>query len=106
SSFRLEFFANAACDTNGFGEGQIFLGFTNVTTDASGNAAFAVAFTNVSRSIFTATATDTNNNASEFSACATVAAPCTITCPANLTVTNAPDQCGAIVTYPAPLTSG
>jgi hypothetical protein len=31
---------------------------------------------------------------------------CTLTCPANITVSNDPNQCGAVVTYPAPTTSG
>jgi hypothetical protein len=31
---------------------------------------------------------------------------CTITCPADITVASAPDQCGAIVTYPDPTTGG
>ncbi len=31
---------------------------------------------------------------------------CTLTCPANVTVSNAANQCGANVTYPAPTTSG
>ncbi len=33
-------------------------------------------------------------------------ASCTLTCPANLTVSNDPDQCGALVNYPAPTSSG
>jgi hypothetical protein len=33
-------------------------------------------------------------------------APCTITCPANQTQQNDPNQCGAVVTYPAPTTVG
>ena len=33
-------------------------------------------------------------------------APCTIICPANITVSNDPNQCGAVVTYPAPSTTG
>ncbi len=33
-------------------------------------------------------------------------AVCSITCPANITVGNAPNQCGAVVTYPAPSLSG
>ncbi|MFZ9388811.1 MAG: HYR domain-containing protein, partial [Chitinophagaceae bacterium] len=33
-------------------------------------------------------------------------AVCTITCPANVTVNATPGQCGAIVTYPAAVTSG
>jgi len=32
--------------------------------------------------------------------------PCTLTCPANITVSNTPGQCGAVVNYPAPTTSG
>jgi len=31
---------------------------------------------------------------------------CTLTCPANITVSNAANQCGAVVNYPAPTTSG
>jgi subtilisin-like proprotein convertase family protein len=34
------------------------------------------------------------------------AAACTLTCPANITVSNDPNQCGAVVTYPPPTTSG
>src|SRR5688500_12667921 len=37
---------------------------------------------------------------------APVAAQCTITCPANITTSNAPNQCGAVVNYPAPSTTG
>jgi hypothetical protein len=33
-------------------------------------------------------------------------AQCTITCPANITISNDPNQCGAVVTYPAPTTTG
>ena len=31
---------------------------------------------------------------------------CTITCPANIIQSNDPNQCGAVVTYPAPTTTG
>jgi subtilisin-like proprotein convertase family protein len=31
---------------------------------------------------------------------------CFITCPANITVSNTPNQCGAVVNYPAPTTTG
>ncbi len=31
---------------------------------------------------------------------------CIITCPANITVSNNPNQCGAVVNYPAPTTTG
>lgn len=38
TSFRIEFFANDGADLSGNGEGQTYLGFVNVTTNASGNA--------------------------------------------------------------------
>ncbi len=38
--------------------------------------------------------------------CCTNGATCTLTCPANITVSNDPGQCGAVVNYPAPTTTG
>ena len=32
--------------------------------------------------------------------------PCTVTCPSNITVSNDPNQCGAVVNYPPPITLG
>lgn len=69
SAYRIEFFNNSTNDPTGFGEGQTYLGFTNVTTDGSGNVAFAFAHPAALtvNNYLTATATDTNNNTSEFS---------------------------------------
>ncbi|MGI8955297.1 MAG: hypothetical protein ACR2II_00045, partial [Chthoniobacterales bacterium] len=78
TQFPVEFFANAACDPSGFGEGQTFIGRINVTTNSSGNASFSVMLpTAVTGGNITATATDPAGNTSEFSACfaATAAAP-------------------------------
>jgi Calx-beta domain/Domain of unknown function (DUF4214) len=74
TQFRLEFFANASCDASGNGEGKTFLGSTNATTDSSCSASFSMVVPNASVTgpIITATATDPNNNTSEFSACAVV----------------------------------
>ena len=36
----------------------------------------------------------------------TSSAVCTLICPTNITVCNTPGQCGAVVTYPAPTTTG
>lgn len=76
ASFRIEFFASTACGPSGFGAGQTFLGAAAVTTDAAGNAII-----NVSLPVgvpagqqVTATATDPNNNTSEFSGCQPVVA--------------------------------
>ena len=72
TDFRLEFFSNGACDPSGYGEGESFLGFTDVTTDASGNTTFTVTFSTPAPvgGFITATATDPDNNTSEFSKCA------------------------------------
>jgi hypothetical protein len=92
SSYTIELFANAACDSLGNGEGQSFLGRAVVTTDGSGNGAFGTTITipvPVSQFI-TATATDSNNNTSEFSACLPVTAAATLTPTATQTATETP----------------
>ncbi|HLO49799.1 MAG TPA: S8 family serine peptidase, partial [Kamptonema sp.] len=80
TNLRVELFSNTVLDDSGgfgggvfggggYGEGEKFVGFQNVTTDSSGNATFAV---NLPLAVpvgqfVTATATDPNNNTSEFS---------------------------------------
>ncbi len=79
TSFTLEFFANSACDASGYGEGETPLGTAVVTTDGGGNAGFNVTFATVvpAGQFITATATNPNNNTSEFSQCVqVVAVPC------------------------------
>jgi hypothetical protein len=75
TTFRVEFFANSALDPTSFGEGEQFLGFTTVTTDASGNVSFTETIpTGVPvGQLITATVTDSDNNTSEFSAGVAVA---------------------------------
>ena len=77
TAYRLEFFSNTVCDPSGHGEGETFLGFTDVSTDGSGNVSFMVTFpTTVPVGQFiTATATDPDNNTSEFSLCLPVESP-------------------------------
>lgn len=77
-AYRLEFFANDACDPSGHGEGQRFLGFVHVPATASCTNAFSVTLPvgSLAGKSFTATAIDLSNNTSEFSACyGTVAGP-------------------------------
>lgn len=45
TDFHLEFYVNAACDLNGFGEAETLWGVHEVTTDAGGIASFSVALT-------------------------------------------------------------
>lgn len=71
TNFILEFFSNGLCDPSGFGEGEKYLGYAYVATDASCNANFEVTLpvTVAMGSFVTATATDPAGNTSEFSAC-------------------------------------
>ena len=76
-TYRIEFFSNSSVDPSGYGEGQTFLGYANVTTDSSGNAVISETLTvpvPVGQFV-TATATDPDNNTSEFSRTITVAEP-------------------------------
>lgn len=70
-SYRLEFFINTACDPSQHGEGEYYLGHTNVTTDATCSNVFTVTLPVAfpCGAFVTATATDTNGNTSEFSPC-------------------------------------
>ena len=100
TEFRLEFFSNTACDPSGHGEGETFIGFTDVTTDGSGNASFMVTFPIAvpAGQLITATATDPNGNTSEFSECEVVAA----------TGDTTPPRCEVIglnIAHPAPPTN-
>ncbi len=69
STYRIEFFANTVTHPSGFGEGEVYLGFTNVTTGVNGAAAYEVTFLGVlaTKPYLTATATDADGNTSIFS---------------------------------------
>jgi hypothetical protein len=68
--YELEFFASSPFDATGIAEGEIYLGGTNVATDSSGYAGFAVVLPAAAPVdyVITATATDPAGNTSEFSA--------------------------------------
>jgi hypothetical protein len=74
TAFRIEFFSNPTCDASGNGEGQTLIGAANVSTNASGNAAFIATLpvAVAPGQVITATATDPAGNTSEFSACRAV----------------------------------
>ena len=65
TNFRLEFFASPAIDPSGNGEGQVYLGFLNVTTNGAGNLAAPFSFVKSGYTlpagwVITATATVSN----------------------------------------------
>jgi parallel beta-helix repeat protein len=68
-TYTLQFFASPVGDSSGYGEGQIFLGQTNLTLGAmcSSNFTCFLSAQLPSNWVVTATATDPNNNTSEFS---------------------------------------
>ncbi|MGH3850729.1 MAG: hypothetical protein ACRDRT_13670, partial [Pseudonocardiaceae bacterium] len=83
-AYRVEFFANDACDSSEFGEGRRFLGELMVITNSSGvatfNAAIALRTAINASNVITATATDTTTgDTSEFSICQPSAVANTIT---------------------------
>jgi hypothetical protein len=69
SSYRVEFFANTVPHPSGFGEGETYLGYTNVTTDANGSASYEFGVSELLplQPYITATATDSEGNTSMFS---------------------------------------
>ena len=89
-SYEVDLYANGACGGSGYGEGRYFLGSTTVNTDGSGNGNFSVTFPGSSPGAsVAATATDTNGNTSEFSACYAVKFNIP---PETFTVTNTNDS--------------
>ncbi|MDX2138133.1 MAG: putative Ig domain-containing protein [Chloroflexota bacterium] len=94
-SYRIEFFANTACDASGYGEGEVYLGATTVDTDSTGFVIATFVYTPIiGKPILTATATDSEGNTSEFSQCSTptigTLTPATPTATATSTPTSTP----------------
>ncbi|MBL8793769.1 MAG: tandem-95 repeat protein [Planctomycetia bacterium] len=77
ATFRVEFFASAAAHSSGYGEGQTYLGFLNVVSDATGSVSFQAVLpaAPVGQLQLSATATDPNGNTSEFSRALAISPP-------------------------------
>lgn len=68
TAYTVEFFASAAPDPSGYGEGQQSLQQLPVTTNSAGDALYAVDLPSAASTLWiTATATDPSGNTSEFS---------------------------------------
>jgi len=74
-NYRIEFFSSPAADSSANGEGKNFLGATNLSFLAVSPLSFVFSFPSVpgGDAVLTATATDSANNTSEFSAWRTIA---------------------------------
>ena len=78
TTFHLDFYANATADPSGHGEGQTFLGSTDVTTDSGGNGSFTAGpfLVVAGQSVISATATNAaTNDTSEFAQNVTAQSP-------------------------------
>ncbi len=85
ANFRIEVFANPECNPSGFGQGQMFLGSFNVSTDPLGVAAFdeTLPVSAPAGWVVSSTATElASGSTSEFSAC--IAMDEDPACPADL----------------------
>lgn len=71
TNFAVDFYATVICGSSGYGEGRQFIGSQSTATDNNGNANLSVTLPVAipDRYFITATATDSNNNSSEFSKC-------------------------------------
>jgi hypothetical protein len=68
STFNIDFYRSNSVDPSGYGEGQSYIGSTNVSTNVSGNATFSFSVANAYPDHFiTAIAIDSGGNTSEFS---------------------------------------
>ena len=98
SSFHIEFFSNQTPDPSGFGEGQTFLGFAQVSTDGQGNFTANVPTALPPGTFLSATATDANGNTSEFAADITVKGALTVNTNSSLMLVgnNPPPLTGSV----------
>ena len=76
TTYRVEFFSSQACDASGAGEGELYLGHVEATTDAAGTVTVLSSMPSPGTSgVIVATAIDLGtNDTSEFSDCVSFAA--------------------------------
>ena len=107
TTFRVEIFANDACDPTGNGEGQAFVGANDaVMTDGTGNVTFTVTLDQsvAAGKIMTATAIAPDGSTSEFSLC-TPPPPTTTSTSTTTTTSTVATTSSTSTTTVAPTTS-
>jgi hypothetical protein len=67
TTFRIEFFANDTYNPSGYGEGQVYVGFVDATTDAAGLASFTFTYTDDPAHPFLTSTASGPSGTSEFS---------------------------------------
>jgi uncharacterized repeat protein (TIGR01451 family)/CSLREA domain-containing protein len=96
-TYRLDFYSNNPADPTNYGEGQTYIGTTNVTTNAGGNATFSFSSSGpiASNSAIVATATGVEGT-SEFSC---VAGQCLADVSLKIDDDHDPIEAGSTLTY-------
>ena len=74
TTFTLDFYTNSICDASGHGEGELYLGTGQVTTDVAGDASFEISVAGYAANgdFISTTATHSDGSTSEFSMCVVV----------------------------------
>ena len=113
TTYRIEFFSSPTASATGFGEGQTFLGFTNVTTDVNGQASInTIVATPVPSGGFvtaTATAEGTTTGAAPTGAAQIVlgtAANFAVLAASTVTITGPTTLMGDVGVFPGSVISG
>ncbi len=101
NTYTLQFYANTTLPFSNYGQGQLLIGTTQVTTDANGFAPISVTLPNPTAigSYVSATATDSNGNTSEFSFDEQVVAAKVTDTAVKITATPSPATVGSPLIY-------
>ena len=93
TAVHIEFFSNPTADPSGHGQGEFFLGSTDVTTGADSNASFDLTLPPIvaAGAAISSTATDSSGNTSEFSQDVTATASALAVASANFIYTRSPN---------------
>ena len=106
TTFTLDFYTNSICDASGHGEGELYLGTGQVTTDVAGDASFEISVAGYAANgdFISTTATHSDGSTSEFSMCVVVVGEVPIS--GLQASNNGPTQLGYSTQFSATQTAG